>query len=93
MWWVKLIVVLLLLAAVFSLGRALMALVRGEQGEGKSKTMKALAWRVAFSAGVFLFILLSMLMGWITPHDVNPNLLHGKPIQQQPANPGSELSE
>ncbi|MGB2248650.1 MAG: twin transmembrane helix small protein [Alcanivorax sediminis] len=90
MWWVKLIVVVLLLAAVFSLGRALMALVKGEKGEGKSRTMKALAWRVAFSAGVFLFILFSMLMGWITPHDVNPNKLYGQPIHQQaPADPGS----
>lgn len=82
MWWVKLIIIVLLLAAVFSLGRALMALVRGEKGEAKSKTMRALAWRVGFSVTVFLFILLSMVMGWITPHDVNPNTLHGKPIQQ-----------
>lgn len=90
MWWVKLIVIVLLLAAVFSLGRALMALVRGEKGESKSKTMRALAWRVGFSALVFLFILFSMLMGWITPHDVNPNLLHGKPIHQQaPAENGA----
>ena len=94
MWWVKLIVVVLLLAAVFSLGRALMALVKGEQGEGKSKTMRALAWRVGFSVAVFLFILLSMLMGWITPHDVNPNLLHGQPIERgvsaDPATPSAE---
>ncbi len=85
MWWVKLIVIVLLLAALFSLGRALMALVKGEKGEAKSRTMRALAWRVGFSVAVFLFILLSMVMGWITPHDVNPNLLHGQPIHQQAA--------
>ncbi|MCK0153208.1 twin transmembrane helix small protein [Alcanivorax sp. S6407] len=83
MWWVKLIVIVLLLAALFSLGRALMALVKGEKGEGKSKTMRALAWRVGFSVAVFLFILLSMMMGWITPHDVNPKLRYGQPIEQQ----------
>lgn len=88
MWWVKLIVIVLLFAAVFSLGRALMALVKGEKGEGKSKTMRALAWRVGFSVAIFLFILLSMVMGWIQPHDVNPNLRNGQPIEQAvPAEP------
>ena len=79
MWWVKLIVVILLLAAVISLGRALMSLVKGQGKEGK--TMRALAWRVGFSVAVFLFILLSMMMGWIQPHDVNPTLRYGEPIQ------------
>ena len=41
MWWVKLIVIVLLLAAVFSLGRALMGLVQGDSKSGK--TMRALA--------------------------------------------------
>lgn len=80
MWWVKLIVIVLLLAAVISLGRALMSLVRGEGKDGK--TMRALAWRVGFSVAVFLFILLSMVMGWIQPHDVNPTQRHGEPIEQ-----------
>lgn len=87
MWWVKLIVIVLLLAAVVSLARALMALVRGESKDGK--TMRALAWRVGFSVAVFLFILLSMYMGWIKPHDVNPNNRDGQPIEQTaPANHG-----
>lgn len=77
MWWVKLIVIVLLIAAVISLGRALMSLVRGE-----GKTMRALAWRVGFSIAVFLFIVLSMVMGWIQPHDVNPNQRYGVPIEQ-----------
>ena len=81
MWWVKLIVIVLLAAAVVSLGRALMALVRNEGKEGK--TMRALAWRVGFSAAVFIFILLSMMMGWIQPHDVNPTTLYGEPVHQQ----------
>ena len=34
MWWVKLIVIVLLLAAVFSLGRALMGLVQGDSKSG-----------------------------------------------------------
>lgn len=80
MWWVKLIVIVLLIAAVVSLGRALMSLVKGEGKSGK--TMRALAWRVGFSAAIFLFILLSMVMGWIQPHDVNPTKRYGQPIEQ-----------
>ena len=78
MWWVKLIVIILLLAAVISLGRALMSLVKGQGKEGK--TMRALAWRVGFSVAVFLFIILSMYMGWVQPHDVNPTLRYDEPI-------------
>ncbi len=81
MWWVKLIVIVLLIAAVVSLARALMSLVRNEGKSGK--TMRALAWRVGFSAMVFVFILVSMMMGWIQPHDVNPNTRGGVPIEQQ----------
>ena len=81
MWWVKLIVIVLLIAAVVSLARALMSLVHNEGKSGK--TMRALAWRVGFSAMVFVFILVSMLMGWIQPHDVNPTTREGVPIEQQ----------
>ena len=81
MWWVKLIVIVLLIAAVVSLARALMSLVRNEGKSGK--TMRALAWRVGFSAMVFVFILVSMMMGWIQPHDVNPTTRGGGPIEQQ----------
>ncbi|ASK33154.1 twin transmembrane helix small protein [Alloalcanivorax mobilis] len=80
MWWVKLIVIVLLIAAVVALARALFSLVRNQGGEGK--TMRALAWRVGFSAAVFLFILLSMYMGWIKPHDVNPGTRDGQIIEQ-----------
>ncbi len=78
MWWVKLIVVVLLVAAVVALFRALMALVRNESG-GR-KTMQALAWRVGFSVAVFLFLLFSMYMGWVQPHDVNPTERQGEKI-------------
>ena len=81
MWWVKLSVIVLLIAAVVSLARALMSLVRNEGKSGK--TMRALAWRVGFSAMVFVFILVSMMMGWIQPHDVNPTTRDGVPIEQQ----------
>lgn len=79
MWWVKLIALILLVAAVVSLFRALWSLV-GDRG-GSRRTMRALAWRVGFSVAVFLFLLLSMYMGWVQPHDVNPTQRHGETIQ------------
>lgn len=78
MWWVKLLVFLLLAAVVFTLFRALTALMRGEGAEGK--TVKALAWRIGLSVGIFLFLLFSAHMGWVTPHDVRPDRLNGQPL-------------
>lgn len=80
MWWIKLLVVLLLAAAMVSLFKALWSLVRDEGGS--RKTMQALAWRVAFSVAVFMLLLLSMYMGWVEPHDVNPTQRSGEPIEQ-----------
>lgn len=91
MWWVKLIVVILLLAAVISLGRALISLVKDQGKEGK--TMRALAWRVGFSVAVFLFILLSMYLGWVQPHDVNPTLRYGEPLQSSEQVPSRNQRE
>lgn len=83
--WVKIIALLLLAAAVVSLFQALTSMMKNESAEGK--TVKALAWRVAFSVLVFLFLLLSMYMGWVTPHGVNPNVQ--APVEQQaPAQDG-----
>jgi NADH:ubiquinone oxidoreductase subunit 6 (subunit J) len=70
MWWIKLIVVVLLVAAVVALFRGLISLVR--EGSGGRRTMRALAWRVGFSAAVFAFLMVSMYMGWIQPHGLAP---------------------
>lgn len=65
----KLIVVLALLAIIASLGSALFSLAR-EGGTRGTGTVKALTWRIALSIALFLFILLSIRMGWVTPHGV-----------------------
>ena len=63
-------------AAQLGLKTACIEKYQGKEG----KTMRALAWRVGFSVAVFLFIILSMYMGWVQPHDVNPTLRYGEPI-------------
>lgn len=80
MWWVKLLVFILLAGAVFALFRALTSMMKDDSAGGR--TVKALAWRVGLSVAVFLFLLLSMYMGWVQPHDVRPDHRHGVPIEQ-----------
>ncbi len=79
MLWVKIVVLLLLAGAVVALARALNSLVRGK---GSGHTARALSWRVGLSAGAFAFLWVSMWFGWIEPHDVNPTLRQGQPIEQ-----------
>ncbi len=87
MLWVKVLALLLLAAAVFALFRGLTSMVKGESADGR--TVRALAWRVGLSVAVFLFLILSMHMGWIKPHDVRFTELHGVPVEQvePPAQP------
>lgn len=70
MLWFKLLIVVLLLASVVSLFLALTSMLKGDSASGK--TVKALAWRVGFSVAVFLLLVLSMYMGWVKPHGVQP---------------------
>lgn len=84
MWWAKLIVLLLLVAAVVALVLGLNSLVRGQGAQGK--TARALTWRACLSAAALGFLFLSMWMGWLEPHDVNPNLRDGRPIQETTVN-------
>lgn len=80
MWWVKVLALLLLAAAVVALFSGLGAMVRGESADGRM--VRALAWRVGLSLLAFLFLILSMYMGWIEPHDVRFTERHGVPIEQ-----------
>lgn len=58
-----------IIAALAFAGRAM--LKDGRDGQPKSSKMaRALAWRVALSIGLFLFVLLSYQMGWIQPTGV-----------------------
>ncbi len=59
----KLVVVVLLLAIIVSLGSGLFYLARDDQNS--SRVLKALKIRVALSALLILFLLLSYYMGWM----------------------------
>ncbi len=59
----KLVVVVLLLAIVASLGSGLFYLAKDDQNS--PRVLKALKIRVALSATLILFLLLSYYMGWM----------------------------
>ena len=65
----KIVIAIALLAIIGAMvfaGRAM--LQDGRDGAPKSNRMvRALAWRVGLSIALFLFVLLSYVMGWIHP--------------------------
>lgn len=61
----RVIIVLALIGIVLSLGSALVYLIR-DRGT-TNRTVNALTVRVGISVALFLFILFSYWMGWISP--------------------------
>ncbi|QZA81231.1 DUF2909 family protein [Deefgea piscis] len=57
----KIVLIGLLLTIMALLALALTQLIRG----GSQRLLTLLAWRVALSIGLFLFLMLSRFMGWI----------------------------
>ena len=62
----KIIVIAGLVAVIASLFSALYYLYR-DRGDGSTRMVKALALRVALSAALIAFLVLSYFMGWIAP--------------------------
>lgn len=63
---IKIIIVVAMLAILFTLFRSLYYLVT-EKTDSK-KTVNSLSWRIGLSIGLFLLIVVSILLGWIEPH-------------------------
>ena len=70
----KLVIIILLLAMIASLGVGLFHLIKTpDEREDGGKLVKSLTWRIGIWVVLFVFILLSMQMGWIKPsNSVNP---------------------
>lgn len=86
----KLIITLLLLAMIASLGVGLYHLLSSpKEGQSSDQLYKSLRLRIGIWVVLFVFILLSLKMGWITPsnsvHPVNFNAEQQKRLDS--ANP------
>lgn len=65
----KIVIIALLLVVLFSLGSAMIHLVKGK---GQSdKVVKALTWRIGLSVFIFLLLLIGQATGLITPHGLS----------------------
>lgn len=62
----KILIIVFLLAIIYSLGSALIFLVR-DHGEGK-RTVNRLSWRIGLSLVLFLFLWIAYQLGWIEPN-------------------------
>ena len=67
----NLIVLALVLVIFFSLGSALIGLLRGGK-EGSDKMFKALRMRISLSVFLFILLMFASFMGWIEPNNILP---------------------
>ncbi|MFK7814725.1 MAG: twin transmembrane helix small protein [Gammaproteobacteria bacterium] len=65
---VKIIAILIFLAALGSLASAMVFLVK-DKGE-TNRTAKALTYRIGFSVLVFVLLMLAYFAGYIEPHGI-----------------------
>jgi len=63
---IRIVVVIVVIAIVFSLGSALFQLSR--PGGDPQRMLRALTWRIGLSVALFLLLLLGWWGGFISPH-------------------------
>ena len=68
--WIKIIILLTFAGILLSLGSGLYYLVQ-DRGHTR-RTLRALTLRIGLSVGLFLFLMLLVALGVITPHGVVP---------------------
>lgn len=64
----KLLVIALLIAILVALAFGAVFLVKDPSS--RSRTLKALTWRVGLQAALVAFLALAIHMGWIHPHGI-----------------------
>ena len=66
---IKLLIIAVLIAIVFSLGSGLFHLVHDK---GQSDRMaRALTWRIALSVALFILLFIAWSQGYISPHGLS----------------------
>ena len=64
----KIILILMLFAAIFSLGQALYFMMTEREGSNPKRMAWALTRRIAFSLGVFVLVIIGIATGMLHPH-------------------------
>lgn len=68
----KSIVIIFLIVILFSLGSALVYLVRDKSET--QRTVRALTWRIALSIALFILLMVGYMLGLIQPHGIVPKM-------------------
>lgn len=66
---IKTILIFLIVFILFALGSALYYLVT-DTTTNSDRIVKALTWRIGLSLLLFVILMISFAMGWITPHNI-----------------------
>ncbi|MEM7763548.1 MAG: twin transmembrane helix small protein [Pseudomonadota bacterium] len=64
----RFVLILFLLAIIYSLGSGLYYLTNDQQDSGR--LAKSLTWRIGLSVALFAFLIIAGLLGWITPGEL-----------------------
>ena len=62
----KILIIVAMLAILFTLFRGLYFLATGKQDS--KKTVNSLRWRIGLSIALFVLIMAGIFMGWLEPH-------------------------
>ena len=68
--WIKIVILLAFAGILLSLGSALIFLIR-DKGDS-DRSLRALTMRIGLSIGLFVFIMVMVATGVISPHGVVP---------------------
>lgn len=69
----KIVILLAFAGILVALGSAGVLMLRKQDDTEQARAggmARALAWRVGLSIALFLFVMLSWAMGWISPHGI-----------------------
>lgn len=81
--WIKIIVLVAMLAVLFSLFKALSHLVRGGDKASSEKVLRALVWRLALSIAIIVGLYAASFFGLIAPHGL-PKRTAGQAVSTSP---------
>ncbi|PKM13080.1 MAG: DUF2909 domain-containing protein [Gammaproteobacteria bacterium HGW-Gammaproteobacteria-3] len=76
---IQIIVVIAFMLIIFSLGSALLNIVRHKSQENSEKAAKALTFRIGLSLVLFIFLFLAVATGVLKPHGIGERLHSNNP--------------
>ena len=77
----KIIIVIFLLAIIYSLASAFYFMVK-DDGDS-TRGVRSLSWRIGLSLVFFVLLVIAMKTGWIKPHPITPDFIKKPQIKSE----------